>query len=85
MHHIFLSHTHKDMERAEHIEAALRGFGRRPLQVWRSANLPVGVDWKVEIQRRLHAATAFIPLISESYLASVNATVELGRILEVID
>lgn len=85
---IFLRHTYKDTERAELIERALLDFPVKlhqipSLQVWRTGNPPVGISWQDETQRRLWAATAFVPLITASYLSSVNATVELGRILEI--
>ncbi len=83
---VFISHTHTDSDLATQFERRLREVADRRMpqgvNVWRTANVPVGTNWREEIRNRMVLAHAFLALITESYMQSTNAMVEIGRLLE---
>ncbi len=68
---IFFSYSHKDEalrdKVAEHLSALKRN---KVIQAWHDRMIPVGSEWKDEIDRNLNTADIILLLVSASFLSS---------------
>ena len=80
---IFISHNHADKDFVLSIKQELTAISDSSLLIWHSENLPLGMNWKDEIEYRMENADSFIVLLSANYLSSNYATYELGRLLQI--
>ncbi|MGH8589037.1 MAG: protein kinase [Gammaproteobacteria bacterium] len=80
---VFICYSHADTKYLKHFELKLRPAVGDKLSVWSDQKIAAGADWHSEIERQLHAATAALLLVSDSFLSSSYIrTVELPTILE---
>lgn len=83
MRNIFISHNASDHKLLLQLETALLSSSNGDLNIWDSENLPIGSNWVNEIERRLKYSDAYLMLITENYLSSLNAVYEMGVIAQI--
>jgi len=80
---IFISHSHADKEFVAKIHRELVDASADEITLWHSGNLPLGMNWKDEVEYRIANADSYIALLSNNYMSSSFATYELGRLLQI--
>lgn len=73
--YIFISYSHRDMERAS---AIIRSMNRAGYRVWYDEGLIPGREWDENIARIIMGCGYFVALITHEYLASSNCKDELN-------
>lgn len=80
---VFICYSHADTKYLKPFELKLQPAVGDKLSVWSDQRIAAGADWHSEIERQLHAATAALLLVSDTFLSSSYIrTVELPTILE---
>ncbi len=80
---VFICYSHADTKYLKLFELKLQPAVGDKLSVWSDQKIAAGADWHSEIERQLHAATAALLLVSDTFLSSSYIrTVELPTILE---
>jgi hypothetical protein len=80
---VFICYSHADAKYLKLFELKLQPAVGDKLSVWSDQKIAAGADWHSEIERQLHAATAALLLVSDTFLSSSYiSTVELPTILE---
>ena len=72
---IFISYAHNDQAFAQFLSRELNKHG---FDTWSDDSIKPGEDWENEMVDALHAANLFVPLVSDQYIKSEFALVELG-------
>ena len=78
----FISHNHADKDFVLRMQSYLQSIAQRKIELWHSDNLPIGMNWKKEIEYRIANADAYIVFLSNNYMNSPFATYELGKLLQ---
>jgi hypothetical protein len=73
MSHVFISYSRKDATFAETLREKLKGAG---FEVWMDSILPVGYDWRQEIDQAIRQAFAVLVVVSPDSKASEYVTYE---------
>lgn len=75
---VFISYAQNDQPFAQYLAKELQ---RRGFKTWfwsSDAKLKLSAEWENEMNKALKAANLFVPLVSDQYIKSEFALVELG-------
>lgn len=84
MANIFIAYSSNDLQFVNEFQSQLSA--RSAHQIFVAAfNLKLGQEWRLEVEANLRRADVFVPLISNSFLASPEARRELSGALDLAD
>lgn len=75
---VFISHTRGDREIALAVTKELQ---ERNINVWSDTHLPVGSDWREELEKALNLSDAIIAILNKNSYSSSSVRTELEHAL----